>query len=100
MGFSRQEYWSGLSFPSSGDLPDPGMEPGFPALQADSLPSKPSGKPLLPPEINVNSRWILSSSGPSGSIFFPHCFFNMLMFVYEDDEISLILSLDRLILHP
>ena len=36
MGFSRQEYWSGLQFPSPGDLPDPGSEPGSPALQADS----------------------------------------------------------------
>ena len=35
--FFRQEYWSGLTFPSPGDLPDPGMEPGSPALQADSL---------------------------------------------------------------
>ena len=41
MGFSRQEYWSGLPFPSPGDLPDPGIEPGSPMLQADSLPSKP-----------------------------------------------------------
>ena len=39
--FSRQEDWSGLSFPSPGDLSDPGIEPGSPALQADSLPSKP-----------------------------------------------------------
>ena len=39
MGFSRQEYWSGLPFPSPGDLPDPGIEPGSPSLQADSLPS-------------------------------------------------------------
>ena len=38
MGFSRQEYWTGLPFPSPGDLPDPGIEPGSPALQADSLP--------------------------------------------------------------
>ena len=38
MGFSRQEYWSGLPSPSPGDLPDPGTEPGSPALQADSLP--------------------------------------------------------------
>ena len=45
-GFSRQEYWSGLPFPSPGELPDPGIKPGFPALQADSLPSEPSGKPL------------------------------------------------------
>ena len=45
MGFSRQEYWSGLPFPSPGDLPNPGIEPGSAALQADALPSKPLGKP-------------------------------------------------------
>ena len=39
MEFSRQEYWSGLPFPSPGDLPNPGIKLGFPALQADSLPS-------------------------------------------------------------
>ena len=43
MGFSRQEYWSGLPFPSPGDLPEPG-KPGSPALQADALPSEPPGK--------------------------------------------------------
>ena len=37
---SRQEYWSGLPFPSPGDVPDPGMEPGSPVLQADSLPTE------------------------------------------------------------
>ena len=45
MGFSRQECWSGLPFPSPGDLPDPGIEPGSPALQADALLSEPPGKP-------------------------------------------------------
>ena len=45
MGFSRQEYWSGLPFPSPGDLPDPGIKPRSPALQADALPSEPPGKP-------------------------------------------------------
>ena len=44
MGFSRQECWSGLPFPSPGDLPNPGIEPGSPALQADVLPSEPPGK--------------------------------------------------------
>ena len=44
MGFSRQEYWSGLPFPSPGDLPDPGIEPWSPALQADALTSEPPGK--------------------------------------------------------
>ena len=43
MGFSRQEYWSGLSFPSPGDLPDPGIEPRSPTLQADALTSEPPG---------------------------------------------------------
>ena len=45
MGFSRQEYWSGLPFPSPGDLPDSGIEAGSPALQADALISEPPGKP-------------------------------------------------------
>ena len=45
MGFSRQEYWSALPFPSPGNLPNPGIEPRSPALQADALPSKPPGKP-------------------------------------------------------
>ena len=45
MGLSRQEYWSGLPFPSPEDLPNPGIKPGSPALQADSLPSEPAGKP-------------------------------------------------------
>ena len=45
MGFSRQECWSGLPFPAPGDLPDPGIEPRSPALQADSLLSEPPGKP-------------------------------------------------------
>ena len=47
MGFSRQEYWSGLPFPSPGDLPDPRIEPRSPALQADALPSEPPGKQIL-----------------------------------------------------
>ena len=45
MGFSRQEYWSGLPFPSPGNLPDPGIEPRSPALQADAFTSEPPGKP-------------------------------------------------------
>ena len=45
MEFSRQEYWGGLPFPSSGDLPHPGIQLGSPALQADSLQFEPPGKP-------------------------------------------------------
>ena len=48
MGFSRQEYWSGLPFPSPGDLPKPGIEPRSPTLQADALTSEPPGKPKTP----------------------------------------------------
>ena len=51
MEFSRQEYWSGLLFPSPGDLPDSGMDHGSPTLQADSLPSEPPGTPTT----NLNS---------------------------------------------
>ena len=47
MEFPRQEYWNGLPFPSPGDLPDPGIEPRSPTLQADALLSKPLGKPYI-----------------------------------------------------
>ena len=47
MEFSRQEYWSGVPFPSPGDLSNPGIKPGSLALQADSLPSEPPRKPWL-----------------------------------------------------
>ena len=48
-GSPRQPHWSGLPFPSPEDLPDPRIEPGSPALQADALPSEPPGKP----EVNI-----------------------------------------------
>ena len=64
MGFSRQEYWSGLPFPSPGDLPDPGIEPGSPTFQADALTSEPPGKPI--DEVR-NSK--LSSRQSSYSVF-------------------------------
>ena len=53
MGFSRQEYWSGLPFPSPGDLPDPGIERGSPAFEADALTSEPPGN-----RVDLNSRAI------------------------------------------
>ena len=59
MAFSRQEYWSGLPFPSPRDLPDPGIEPRSPALQADSLPSLPPGKPK---NIGVGSLSLLQGN--------------------------------------
>ena len=60
MGFPRQEYWSGLPFPSPGDLPDPGIKPRSPELQTDFLPSEPPGKPWCFNQhkrlVNVSSR--------------------------------------------
>ena len=55
MEFSRQEYWSGLPFFFPGDLPDTGIEPGSPTLQADSLLSEPPEKPFLYEFIHRNS---------------------------------------------
>ena len=53
MEFSRQEYWNGLPFPSPGDLPDSGIEPKYPALQADALLSEPPGKSMYKMEIII-----------------------------------------------
>ena len=65
MEFSRQEYWSGLPFPPPGDLPNPGIEPRSPTLQADSFPTEPPGKPLTYIIILFNpyknsAVWVLS----------------------------------------
>ena len=57
MGFSRQEYWSGLLFPSPGHLPDPGIEPGSPALQADSLLTEPFDTCLKYSVVNERRLW-------------------------------------------
>ena len=57
--FPRQEHWSGLPFPSPGDLPNLGIEPGSPALQVNSLPLEPPGKPchILGPETTASIKW-------------------------------------------
>ena len=61
MGFSRQEYWSGLPFPSPGDLPDPVIEPRSTALQADSLPTELQGKPQLVKNLAaMRETWVQS----------------------------------------
>ena len=73
MGFSRQEYWSGLPFPSPGDLPDPGIEPRSPALQADALTSEPPGKPFNR-EAGVISdilEWLFNTTGDILYILYP-----------------------------
>ena len=67
MEFSRQVYWSGLPFPSPGDLPGPGIELGSPTLQADSLPSEPPGKPPTPFSSLISSLFILFLPGSRGA---------------------------------
>ena len=66
MGFPRQEYWSRLPFPSPGDLPEPGIEPRSPALQADSLLSEPPGKPSIDMFLLTEVHSLYDS--PSGSV--------------------------------
>ena len=59
-GFSRQEYWSGLPFPSPGDLPNLGIEPESPALQTDTLPSEPfSLRELKVEEEHINTKEVV-----------------------------------------
>ena len=64
MAFSRQEYWSGLPFPSPGDLPKPGIEPGSPASQAYSLPTEPLGKPVR--RLSTKELMLLVINDPEG----------------------------------
>ena len=78
LGFSRQEYWSGLPFPPPEDLPNPGTEPGSPALQADSLPTEPPGKPP--------NQFIFLQEVPSGSTS------TLLVEGETDQEVSVLLS--------
>ena len=66
MGFSRQEYWSGLPFPSPGDLSDPGIEPRSPALQADALSSEPPGKPDTEPLAKIHEPYSSTMKIKSG----------------------------------
>ena len=66
MDFSRQKYWSGLPFPSPGDLPDSGIEPRSPALQAGSLPSEPPGKPNISVFVPCTVNFVLVYSNVVG----------------------------------
>ena len=82
MRFSRQGYWSGLPFPP-GDLPNPGIKPWSPALQADSLPTELEGKALGPPKGQFSDireewhleglEWALTASGTFNPVFTPVC---------------------------
>ena len=71
MRFPRQKYWSGFTVPSPGNLPDPGMEPGSPALQADSFPSEPPGKRSKLTGINRKLRchYMLCVAGVNREIY-------------------------------
>ena len=77
-GYSGQEYWSGLLYPPSGDLPNPGIETTSPSLQADALLSEPTGKPipspgdLLYPEIESESLALQAESLPAELQGKPH----------------------------
>ena len=75
LGFSRQEHWSGLPFPSPGDLPNWGFEPRSPALQADSLPSEPPG--------NQESNWFLYVNLLTCNLAINACLFQRLLFCFE-----------------
>ena len=69
MGFSGPEYWSGEPFPSPGDLPNPGINPGSPASQADASPAEPPGEPLNGEDDTTQGvRRALSRAGVSGSL--------------------------------
>ena len=72
MGFSRQEYWSGVPLPSPGDLPDPGIEPWSPALEADALTSEPPGKPKVTLTAVKNFK-MHSGSNKAGYFCCCHC---------------------------
>ena len=62
MGFPRQEYWSGLPFPSPGDLPDPGIKPTSPALTGRFFTTEPPGKPVYMAIINARCPWSVQST--------------------------------------
>ena len=72
VGFSRQEYWSGLPFSSPGDLPNPGIKPRSPALQADALPSEPPGKTQA--SFNFMAAVTICSDFGAPKIKVSHCF--------------------------
>ena len=74
MGFSRQEYWSGLSFPPPADLPDPGIEPGSPALQLDSLLAELQGRGWSPPvQPQTKLIYFFQPLSPMVLAFFGEC---------------------------
>ena len=109
MGFSRQEYWSGLPFPSPGDLPDPGIEPRSPTLQADALTSEPPGKVVVFSNLRLSHvSFLLSSffavlvSSTLGFLSFPLCwvFFVLRFHCKSFPQVGLLLCLASSLLGP
>ena len=86
MGFSRQEYWSGLPCPPPGDLPTPGIKPRSPALQVDSLPLSHQGSPQI-----WNVSWICVSSLHRGHANLL-CFIPILVYVLNSRLISVLIT--------
>ena len=78
-GLSRQEYWSGLPFPYPEDLPDPGTEPGSPALQADSLPSELQGRCYRENICQIQSDGFFCQGGRVGLHFYDVVFVGLLV---------------------
>ena len=92
MGFSRQKYWSGQPFPSPGDLPNPGIKPRFPSLQADSSPSEPPGKPCLIYNMSLIKLLMPSPKPALSVVFFRNCHLCPLSFSSKKSWCYLLLS--------
>ena len=92
MGFSRQEYWSGLPFPSPGDLPDSGTEPGSPTLEADALISEPPGKPK---NTGVGCHSLFQEIFPTQGLNpgLPHC--RQTLYRLSHREVKIIVDLSK-----
>ena len=84
MGFSRQEYWSGVPLPSPGALPNSGIKPGSPTFQADALTSEHQGSPLSGKRVNLSTfshfGWKSKPSVFCGQISLPFCFLKNIYF--------------------
>ena len=96
MGFSRQEYWSGLPSPSPGDLPHPGTEPASPALAVGFLTTEPQGKPIALSVVLNNWSWsmrelksVLEASGcPCGQQWLKQCVWFQYVLLYSLHEVG------------
>ena len=101
MGFSRQGYWSGVPFPSSGDLPDPGIKPKSPALQADTLPSESPKNNQRQRNNTYTQTWNLRLSEPNINLAINSNFLILLRMRYWSHEaFELLQTASRLVPGP